>query len=279
MHRRPTQQQLLSLRPIVAAAFVAGTLATLLFAASALAAPAMIHVCNNTRTGGMRRIEATQSCNVGEVHIHWNADGVQGAKGVTGASGAQGEVGAVGKAGVDGAQGATGATGAAGSATGVTGASGAAGAAGATGATGLTGPVGASGATGAKGATGATGVTGVTGVTGSTGATGVTGVTGVTGTTGVTGATGATGVPNALAVETGSAVVMHQGDNERTAAEVTCAGGKQAFGGGGTIVGLSGGATAALFSSTPVNSTTWRVEAITINAVNSGSVQAYAQCG
>ena len=128
MHRRPTQQQFLSLRPIVAAAFLAGTLATLLFAAGALAAPGMIHVCYNTHTGAMRRIEATQSCKAEEVHIHWNADGVQGAKGVTGASGAQGEAGPAGKAGVNGAQGATGATGAAGSATGVTGASGAAGA-------------------------------------------------------------------------------------------------------------------------------------------------------
>src|ERR1700722_7140630 len=143
MQRRPTKQQFLSLRPVVAAAFVAGTLATLLFAAAALAAPARIHVCYNTHTGAMRRIEATQSCKAEEVHIHWNADGVQGAKGVTGASGAQGEAGAGGKSGVNGAQGATGATG---SATGVTGASGAAGAAGATG---VTGPIGASGATGA----------------------------------------------------------------------------------------------------------------------------------
>ena len=134
MHRRPTQQPFLSLRSIVAAAFVAGTLATLLLAASALGAPAMIHVCYNTHTGAMRRIEATQSCKAEEVHIHWNADGLQGAKGVTGASGAQGEAGAAGKAGVNGIQGATGAngaTGAAGQASGVAGPTGAAGAAGA----------------------------------------------------------------------------------------------------------------------------------------------------
>ena len=86
-------------------------------------------------------------------------------------------------------------------------------------------------------------------------------------------------MPNALAVETGTAVVIHQGDNERTVAEVTCPAGEQAFGGGGTIIGLSGGGAAALLSSRPVDSTTWRVEAITINAVNSGDVQAYAQCG
>ena len=270
MHRRPIRQQFPSVGPILAAASVAGTLATLLFATSAVAEPAMIHVCYNTHTGAMRRIEATQSCRAGEVHIHWNADGLQGAKGVTGASGAQGEAGAAGKPGVNGTQGATGAngaTGAAGQASGVAGPTGAAGSIGAAGATGVTGPVGASGVTGAQG------VTGVTGATGGTGGTGVTGVTGATG------ATGASGVPNALAVETGSAVVMHQGDNERTVAEVTCAAGKQAFGGGGTITGLSGGGTAALFSSTPVNSTTWRVEAITINAVNSGSVRAFAQCG
>src|ERR1700722_15639548 len=136
MQRRPTKQQFLSLRPVVAAAFVAGTLATLLFAAAALAAPARIHVCYNTHTGAMRRIEATQSCKAEEVHIHWNADGVQGAKGVTGASGAQGETGAAGKAGLNGVQGTTGAngtTGAAGQASGVAGPTGAAGATGVTG--------------------------------------------------------------------------------------------------------------------------------------------------
>lgn len=266
MRHRPIQQQFPSRRQVLAAG-VAGTLATLLLATSAIAAASTIHACYNTRSGTMLRIKATRSCKAGEVHIHWSVEGPRGAKGVRGATGAQGEVGAAGKPGVNGAEGATGSPGAAGPATGVTGA---------VGATGAAGPIGPSGATGATGAQGATGVTGLAGVTGVTGATGSTGATGVTG---ATGATGPSGIPNALSLEVGSPVVIHDVDNERTPAEVTCPVGEQAFGGGGTIIGLNVGGAAALLNSTPVNGTTWRVESITIKAVSSGEVEAWAQCG
>jgi hypothetical protein len=84
-------------------------------------------------------------------------------------------------------------------------------------------------------------------------------------------------MPPVLLQRSGPTVALKQGDNEITAAEATCVGSEQAWGGGGKLIGLSG--AAALTASYPTGGKTWRAEAIAISAVTAGEITAYVQCG